>query len=293
MTLFRLEQGPVPLHHQVYLDLRAGLDAGEWAPGDRLPPERELADRYGCSLITVRRALSELAREQRLQRTPGRGTTVLRPPIERDFAGTMSFTDEMQTRGLDPETRVIAARAQAAGEEVAEALELDGGLADPVPRTAPRRRRRAAAAGAGLSASGALPRSTGLGSRAHLAVRPADRTLRDPDRPGPRVARAGTPPVPGGSASPTATPHSCAAHPRRCLRSRSQPGRVRPDLRTRRPNALLRRAGGGAEQIAGSEREPSLDARSLHPIGTVPGREPGPQKGSTIKRPQPDGHPSI
>ena len=36
----------------------------------------------------------------------------------------MSFTDEMQTRGLDPETRVIAARAQAAGEEVAEALEL-------------------------------------------------------------------------------------------------------------------------------------------------------------------------
>ena len=61
MSLFRLEQGPVPLHRQVYLDLRAGLEAGEWAPGDRLPPERELANRYGCSLITVRRALSELA----------------------------------------------------------------------------------------------------------------------------------------------------------------------------------------------------------------------------------------
>ena len=93
-------------------------------PGDRLPPERELAGIYGCCLITVRRALVELARERRMERTPGRGTTVLRPPIERDFAGTMSFTDEMQTRGLDPETRLIAARSQAAGEEVAEALEI-------------------------------------------------------------------------------------------------------------------------------------------------------------------------
>ena len=43
MAHFRLELGPVPLHHQVYLDLRAALDAGEWRPGDLLPPERQLA----------------------------------------------------------------------------------------------------------------------------------------------------------------------------------------------------------------------------------------------------------
>lgn len=127
MARFRLEPGPVPFHHQIYLDLKARLDAGEWRPGERLPPERELAVAYGCSLITVRRALSELTRERRLERTPGRGTTVLRPQIERDFAGTMSFTDEMQTRGLDPETRVIAARSQPASEEVAGSLELDVG----------------------------------------------------------------------------------------------------------------------------------------------------------------------
>ncbi len=137
MTLFRLEQGPVPLHHQVYLDLRAGLDAGEWAPGDRLPPERELADRYGCSLITVRRALSELAREQRLQRTPGRGTTVLRPPIERDFAGTMSFTDEMQTRGLDPGDPGDRRPGPGCRRGGGRSARARGGLADPVLRTAP------------------------------------------------------------------------------------------------------------------------------------------------------------
>src|SRR5438094_7039896 len=127
MARFRFELGPVPLHHQVYLDLRAALDTGEWRPGALLPPERQLAGRYGCSLITVRRALSELTREGRLERTRGRGTTVLLPRIERDFGGTMSFTEEMQRRGLDPETRLIAARPEAASETVAAALELEPG----------------------------------------------------------------------------------------------------------------------------------------------------------------------
>ena len=127
MARFRLELGPIPLHHQVYLDLRAALDAAEFRPGDRLPPERELARRYGCSLITVRRALGELAREQRIERTQGRGTFVLHPRIDRDLVEPMSFTEEMQQRGLDPETRLIAARPQAAGEGVAAALQLEPG----------------------------------------------------------------------------------------------------------------------------------------------------------------------
>jgi GntR family transcriptional regulator len=127
MARFRLELGPVPLHHQVYLDLRAALDNGEWRSGDLLPPERQLAGRYGCSLITVRRALSELTREGRIQRTRGRGTTVLQPRIERDFGGTLSFTEEMQDRGLDPETRLIGARPESAGEVVAAALGIEPG----------------------------------------------------------------------------------------------------------------------------------------------------------------------
>jgi GntR family transcriptional regulator len=124
MARFRLQLGPIPLHHQVYLDLRAALDSGEWKPGDRLPTERDLAARYGCSLITIRRALSELVREQRLERTRGRGTFVLHPRVEIDFGGSQSFTSEMQSRGLDPQTTVVAARAEIAGESVAAALNL-------------------------------------------------------------------------------------------------------------------------------------------------------------------------
>ncbi len=125
MARFRLEQSPVPLHHQVYLDLRAALDAGEWRPGDRLPTERELAAEYGCSLSTVRRALSELARERRVERMRGRGTFVMRPPIELDFEGTSSFTEEMHLRGHDPGTKLLEAGRRKAAEHVAEALGLE------------------------------------------------------------------------------------------------------------------------------------------------------------------------
>jgi GntR family transcriptional regulator len=127
MARFRLELGPVPLHHQVYLDLVSALDSNEWRPGDRLPAERELAKRYGCSLITVRRALSELAREQRIERTRGRGTFVLHPRLDLNFGGNRGFADEMLTRGLDPATRLIAARPESAGEAVAAALDLELG----------------------------------------------------------------------------------------------------------------------------------------------------------------------
>jgi GntR family transcriptional regulator len=126
LARFRLIEGPVPLHHQVYLDLRGALDAGEWKPGEQLPPERELAERYGVSLITVRRALTDLAREHRLERTRGKGTFVTRPPIQLDLDAPTSFTEEIRRLGHDPQTRIVTARTMAAEPSVAEAL----GIAD-------------------------------------------------------------------------------------------------------------------------------------------------------------------
>ncbi len=127
MATFQLDPGPVPLHHQVYLDLRASLDGGEWRSGDRLPTERELAARYGCSLITVRRALGELAREARIERTRGRGTFVTRPAIRLDMGGSLSFSEEMVDQGHTPGTRVIASRTETAGPVVATALGIEIG----------------------------------------------------------------------------------------------------------------------------------------------------------------------
>jgi GntR family transcriptional regulator len=127
LARFRLELGPVPMHHQVYLDLRASLDSGRWQPGQQLPTERDLAAHYGCSLITIRRALDELVREGRIERTRGRGTFVIHPRLDRDIASRASFAEEMRQRGLDPETKLISARPESASVPVADALAIEAG----------------------------------------------------------------------------------------------------------------------------------------------------------------------
>ena len=86
------------------------------ARGIPRPPERELALQYGVSLITVRHALGELAREQRIERARGRGTFVLAPRIDRDLDEPLSFNEEMRRRGLDAQTRLVAARPEVATE---------------------------------------------------------------------------------------------------------------------------------------------------------------------------------
>ena len=52
---------PAVLHRRIYADLEDSILSGEWAPGERIPFEHELTVRYGCSRMTVNKAISELA----------------------------------------------------------------------------------------------------------------------------------------------------------------------------------------------------------------------------------------
>lgn len=125
----RLVSSFVPLHQQVYSALRADLEGGRWGPGERMPTERELSEAFGCSLITVRRALDELVRERRIVRQRGRGTFASSTPVDRELAALSSFTDEMNARGLDPQTVVTRSRLAEVRGAAAEALGLRAGAA--------------------------------------------------------------------------------------------------------------------------------------------------------------------
>ena len=119
-----LVRGPVPLYHQVYSALRREMDAGRWKSGDRLPTERELGEFYGCSLVTVRRALDELVREGQIYRVRGRGTFVSESPVERQLAELTSFTAEMAVRGLKPRTVVLTQEVTESTPSTADRLGL-------------------------------------------------------------------------------------------------------------------------------------------------------------------------
>src|SRR5579859_8027297 len=69
-------RAPKLLWQQVADDLRSELDSGALAADARLPGELELADQYGVSRDTIRRAIQELVSEDRLVVLHGRGTFV-------------------------------------------------------------------------------------------------------------------------------------------------------------------------------------------------------------------------
>jgi DNA-binding LacI/PurR family transcriptional regulator len=71
---------PVPLYRQVAADLRRRIVTGELQVGSQIPPHRELATRYGVSVITINKALSGLVSEGVLHSHVGRGTFVLVRP---------------------------------------------------------------------------------------------------------------------------------------------------------------------------------------------------------------------
>jgi len=65
-----------PLYKQVKQAMLAALSRGEWKQGEAVPPERTLAERFGVSIGTLRKAIDELAAENILIRHQGRGTFV-------------------------------------------------------------------------------------------------------------------------------------------------------------------------------------------------------------------------
>ncbi len=68
------------MYEQVAEHVAARIEAGELAPGAKLPPERELAAEYGVAYNTMRSAM-EILRDRGLVVTMhGRGTYVAEPP---------------------------------------------------------------------------------------------------------------------------------------------------------------------------------------------------------------------
>jgi GntR family transcriptional regulator len=99
-----------PLYAQVEEALLERI-RNQYRPGQLLPTQRELAREYGASLITIKRALSEIGRRGFLQSTRGRGTVVVRPVVEDNRAGVSSWTDSMTGVGRLPKTIECSVRA--------------------------------------------------------------------------------------------------------------------------------------------------------------------------------------
>jgi DNA-binding GntR family transcriptional regulator len=97
-----------PAYRTVADDLRATIRASK-GDGARLPTEVELAERYGLSRQTIRRAYRDLVAEGVVKRIPGRGTFPVAPSGFRTAWSIRSSgsIEDLLTLSLDTELEII------------------------------------------------------------------------------------------------------------------------------------------------------------------------------------------
>jgi GntR family transcriptional regulator len=106
-----------PLYAQLARLLVREIMAGRLADGQRLPPEREMAQEMGVAVGTLRRALAELERQGLLSRVQGSGNYIKATP---EIAGVYAFFRlEKPGGGGVPDARLLDVSRHALPAEVA------------------------------------------------------------------------------------------------------------------------------------------------------------------------------
>lgn len=117
----------VPLYAQLRMHLVQQIERGALKPGDAVPTELELMERYGVSRATVRQAMGSLVDEGLLYRQHGIGTFVRRARIQQELRTLTGFSEEMIQRGLAPSTKLISVEMALPDGEIAAKLHLAEG----------------------------------------------------------------------------------------------------------------------------------------------------------------------
>jgi GntR family transcriptional regulator len=121
---------PGPLYVWVADALRTEIREGRYRPGDKLPSERELSERFEVSKVTVRQAIVQLRGEGLVTSRAGYGVLVAAPGPPRrlsdDILRGEAFYRAVGRLGLEPNVATTIAREPAAAE-VAEALGVELG----------------------------------------------------------------------------------------------------------------------------------------------------------------------
>ncbi|MBW3553521.1 MAG: GntR family transcriptional regulator, partial [Gemmatimonadetes bacterium] len=89
-------------HEQVRRAVESEIESGRWGPGDRLPSEAELVERFGVSRITVGRAMRDLQGAGVVERRPGSGTYVSRAGSESGLSFGLLIPDLGETEIFEP-----------------------------------------------------------------------------------------------------------------------------------------------------------------------------------------------
>jgi GntR family transcriptional regulator len=119
---------------EVAAELRAAISGGRYAVGELIPHEPVLAEQYGVSQDTVRRAVAELRRDGLLKPIRRKGTVVRRPPVRVALSRYQHGGPELgpwetacADSGVAGETKVKSVTRTAVDEHLAGLLGIETG----------------------------------------------------------------------------------------------------------------------------------------------------------------------
>ena len=130
-SLFRISEriyldasSPMPLYFQLEQVIKERIARGD-AVGRMLPSEKELAEIFGVSRATVRKTLEILVDMGLIQRRRALGTRVIRQKITEDLGRLSSYTEQMESQGLEVRTKLLQVDEHVPDPVVRKKLELD------------------------------------------------------------------------------------------------------------------------------------------------------------------------
>jgi GntR family transcriptional regulator len=114
----------LPLYQKIADRMRRRIQSGELPSGTRLPGQRELAESFNTTLMTVRQALEILEEEQLIRTDHGVGMFVRNSNVQEDQFRLSGFSSEMGERRLEVDTRLLEVDLHHSSAEAARALAL-------------------------------------------------------------------------------------------------------------------------------------------------------------------------
>jgi DNA-binding GntR family transcriptional regulator len=118
---------PIPLYYQIANVLQARIYSGASPPGSLLGTEKELAETFGVSRITIQKALQALHQEGLIDRQRARGTFVAPSIKQRVPIALHGYLEDILLLGETGKTLEVERDEVPASDEVAERLGIPAG----------------------------------------------------------------------------------------------------------------------------------------------------------------------
>ena len=108
-----------PVYMRIRRRIEERIERGAYPTGSMIPSEKDLAEEFGTTRLTIRSAVDELVRRGQIRRVRGKGAFVAQK-VPAFFERTVGFRESVRASGGEPSVRILARSKRYAGPYYAD-----------------------------------------------------------------------------------------------------------------------------------------------------------------------------